>query len=270
MRAPSRLVHVALSVGLALGMSSACKKKKKEEPTAAPVTPAPAKPAGMDKVAAERALMPHVWTGVLQGKPLKLYVAKVGDKAAAVLRFGEVRLGGLFTLSSAGKFTLASRPRPTAQGLESIRFNLQVAPDFSALRGTAQRSSKQGFVEQSSGLGEFALAKGPALKGAPILSPQPKGSFGAAVGLRLWDELIELDGKKVNAGDAVQTPTTVGKEVKLVVMRNGERVLLEGTVPPPMKPAMPASGAQPAKTAQPTMPVKPAPKAASKKDEDDE
>lgn len=253
MCAPRTRIVVVLCVGLAVGLGVACKKKQ-EAPKGNPAPAQPAPPPGMDTAAAVKALIPNVWTGVLQGKPLKLYVITVRDTPIAVMRFGETRSGGRLTLSPQGKFTIASRPRPTDKGLETVRFHLQLKPDFSALVGSAERSSKQGFVEQSSGLGDFALAKGPALKGAIILSPQPKGSFGAAVGLKLWDEIIELDGKKVSPGETVKTPDKVGQEVKLVVLRNGERVELEGQVPPPMKPAPPG-----AKTAQPAK--KPAAKA---------
>lgn len=247
-----------LTTTLALGTFPACKKTAEDAkgagaparagaPTgAAPGAPkAPAAPA-FDVAAAEKVLIAHPYQGVFNGKPLRLNVVMNRGTKVAILRLGDKMMGSPLKLDPSGRFSVRTRPRPTPMGLETDTFSATIASDFSSIKGSAKRAAKQGFVEQSSGIGEFTLSRGEALKGWPVISPQPPGSATAALGLRPGDEIMELAGKPVAPGDALELPDTVGAEVKAVVWREGKRVELKGKIPPPPK-APPAPAPAPAK-----------------------
>jgi membrane-associated protease RseP (regulator of RpoE activity) len=230
---------------VALLGSPGCKKKAevgKGAGAAAPATVAPAAPLApaFDRAGAEKALVEHVWQGVHAGKPAKLYVipARKG-MLVGVLRLGSQDLMGRFSLDANGSIRLASRPKPTAQGLETTTFAGKLAPDFSKIAGTAEREAKQGFVSQSFGLGDFSLTKGPLLEGAPIFFV-PKGSLNDALGMKVGDMLLELDGQKVRNGAFPDlSKKAVGAKVSAAVIRDGERIALKGKVPAPRAPRPP-------------------------------
>jgi membrane-associated protease RseP (regulator of RpoE activity) len=227
---------------LALSLAAGCKKTGDEGKGPAPKTP-PASPAGagqpaFDRAAAEKALIDHVWQGVLGGKPMKLFVIPMKGKLAGVLRLGKKEIVGRLTLDAKGSILLTSQARPTPQGLETTTFGGKVKPDLSGISGSAERVAKQGFVEQAFGLGDWSLAKGPPLEGAPIFHVAT-GSLTAALGIKPGDILVELGGKKVRNGAIPELSGAPGSAVTAAVLRDGKQVALKGKMPPK---AAPASG----------------------------
>ena len=193
-------------------------------------TPAPPDRPAFDRAAAEKALIDHVWQGVFAGKPMKLFVVPTKGVLAGVLRFGKEEIVGRLNLDAKGSIRLQSRARPTPMGLETTTFSGNLKPDLSGISGSAERVAKQGFVEQSFGLGDWSLAKGPALEGAPIFHVTT-GSLTAALGIKPGDILVELGGKKVRNGQIPEAPNTPGAVVTAAVLRDGKRVDLKGKVP---------------------------------------
>jgi membrane-associated protease RseP (regulator of RpoE activity) len=225
---------------LALSLAAGCKKTGDEgkgpAPKAPPASPASTGQPAFDRAAAEKALIDHVWQGVLGGKPMKLFVIPVKGKLAGVLRLGKREIVGRLDLDAKGSILLQSRARPTPQGLETTSFSGKLKPDLSGISGSAERTTKQGFVEQMFGLGDWSLSKGPPLEGAPVFHV-PAGSLTAALGVKPGDILVELGGKKVRNGEIPEPPGAPGSVVTATVLRDGKRVALKGKMPPKETPA---------------------------------
>lgn len=150
---------------LAVMIVGGCKKKTRGRGSkrSGAATTAPKQAAGFDVAAAKQTLLANPWKGIAAGKPA-LIVFKVSKSSKsgiwAAMTLGAEQQACYVSLDSRGYLGISTKGRPTSRGLTKLSLHTKLAsPAFTSLSGKVERSHKRGFMEQSSQIGDFQLAK---------------------------------------------------------------------------------------------------------------
>jgi TPR repeat protein len=153
----------ALAVVAVAAGPAGCKKKStaEDEAPAAGGKQQPAARPAVDRAAAARALTAAPWQGIVGGQAALLMVKTgSGGRLLGVLMHGKQQASCTLKLHEDGGVEIKTVGRPTQRGLSYMSLYGKLAPDLGSISGKLSHVVKSGFVESSSGGGEFQLEQG--------------------------------------------------------------------------------------------------------------
>lgn len=119
--------------------------------------------ASIDIAAAHEQLLAAPWKGVVAGKPALVTFKKSRKPNTiwAVMILGS-KVEGCRVAIRRGYLSITTRGKPTSRGITRLSLSAKLSPPFKQVSGKVSRSHKRGFMESSSGIGDFQLAQGDA------------------------------------------------------------------------------------------------------------